>query len=104
MASPRTMTARPVSLPNANREIEKLDALLGAPGAADSAALWATTRLLEVTTLLGEATTASDIARIVIEHGLDVTEASSGLLGVMDAGALRVVEWRTPEATAANDP
>ena len=104
MASPQTMTARLASPSNANLEIEKLDALLGAPGAANTAALWAATRLLEVTTLLGEAATVSDIARIVIEHGLDVTEASSGLLGVMDAGAFRVVEWRTPETAAANDP
>lgn len=98
------MTARLASLLNAHPDIEKLDALLAGPGAADSAALWAATRLLEVTTLLGEAATASEVARIVIEHGLDVTDASSGLLGVMDAGTLRVVEWRTPERAAANGP
>lgn len=97
------MTARAAVLPILNPEIEKLDALLGG-GEADSSALWAATRLLEVTTLLGEALTAPDIARIVIEHGLGVTDASSGLLGVIDAGTFRVLEWRTPAGAAASDP
>jgi signal transduction histidine kinase len=97
------VTAHSPVLPIPNPGIEELDALLGA-GKADATGLWAATRLLEVTTLLGEAMTATDIARIVIEHGLDVTDASSGLLGVIDAGTFRVLEWRTPAGAAANDP
>jgi signal transduction histidine kinase len=104
MAAARTVTARVVSVPSANPEIRKLDALLAAGAATDVAALWAATRLLEVTTLLGEATTTAAIARIVVEHGLEVTDASSGLLGVMGGGTLRVVEWRTPESAIANGP
>jgi signal transduction histidine kinase len=72
-------------------------ALAGGKGANlhDSAALQAATRLLEVTTLLTEATTTRDVARVVIEHGLEITDATSGLVGVMDGTALRVLNWRT---------
>ena len=59
------------------------------------------TRLLEVTTLLSEATTTRDVARVVIGHGLDMTEATSGLVGVMDGNTLRVLDWRTSAAGAS---
>jgi len=90
------LIATPVSPLAPNLEFERLDALLGELRARDSAALWAATRLLEVTTLLGEATTARDIARMVIEHGLEVTQASWGLIGVMDGDTLRVLDRRQP--------
>jgi signal transduction histidine kinase len=61
------------------------------------------TRLLEVTTLLSEASTTRDVARVVIGHGLDMTEATSGLVGVMDDTTLRVLDWRIP-GSAANRP
>jgi signal transduction histidine kinase len=67
----------------------------------DAAALQAATALLEVTTLLAEATTTHDVARVVIEHGLDITDATSGLVGVMDGNRLRVLDWRASETTAS---
>jgi signal transduction histidine kinase len=82
-------------------DLEKLDALLGELRADDSAALRAATQLLEIMTLLGEAATEHDVARIMIQYGLDMTKATSGLVGVMHGDALRVLDWRTSPSAAS---
>jgi signal transduction histidine kinase len=87
----------------AGGKLERLDALLGELKVDDSVALQAATQLLEVTTLLSEATTMREVARVVIGPGLDMTEATSGLVGVMESDTLRVLDWRT-SASAASRP
>src|SRR5207244_10510552 len=72
-------------------------------GMAESSALRAS-RLLEVTTLLAEATTTKDVAAVVIGPGLAMTEATSGLVGVMEGNTLRVLEWRRPSARPESRP
>ena len=51
-------------------------------------------RLLSVTTALAEAATPVDVARVVLGPGLELTEAGSGLVGVMEGRKLRVLEAR----------
>ena len=62
------------------------------------------TRLLDVTRLLAEATTTKDVARVVIGPGLAMTEATSGLVGVMESDSLRVLEWRRTSAAGDSLP
>jgi K+-sensing histidine kinase KdpD len=52
------------------------------------------TRLLDVTTALAEAELPADVARVMIGQGLEVAEAVSGLIGVVDGDELRVIERR----------
>src|SRR5678815_252367 len=52
------------------------------------------TRLLDVTTALAEAELPGDVARVMIGQGLEVAEAVSGLIGVVDGDELRVIERR----------
>jgi signal transduction histidine kinase len=71
----------------------------------DSAALRAATQLLEITTLFADAATERDVARIIIQHGLGMFQATSGLVGTLDGDALRVLDRRTsPNATSAPLP
>ena len=51
-------------------------------------------RLLEVTTALAEAELPADVARVMIGQGLEVAEAVSGMIGVVNGKELRVIERR----------
>jgi len=57
------------------------------------------TRLLEVTTALSEAALPTDVARVMIAQGLDVAEAVSGLVGVVNGNELHVIERRASQRT-----
>jgi K+-sensing histidine kinase KdpD len=74
--------------------------------AQDAAELVATraSRLREVTAALSEAALPGDVARVVISQGLELTEATSGLIGVIDGNKLRVLEWRSSAARTAAGP
>ena len=58
-----------------------------------------TTRLLDVTTALAEAELPRDVARVVITHGLDVVEATVGLVGIASGGEFQVLDWRPSPAS-----
>ncbi|HEY9230312.1 MAG TPA: ATP-binding protein, partial [Gemmatimonadaceae bacterium] len=64
-----------------------------------------TKRLLDVTTALAEAELPRDVARVVMREGLEVVEASTGLIGVIAGrgGDCQVLDWR-PVPAAENDP
>ena len=53
------------------------------------------TRLLDVTTRLAEAELPADVARVMIGPGLEVAEAVSGMIGIVNGNELRVIERRT---------
>lgn len=74
--------------------------------AQDSAELVAlrATRLREVTDALSEAPLQADVARVVIDQGLNVTEATSGLVGVIDGDKIRVLAWKTSASAMAGGP
>ncbi len=57
-------------------------------------------RLLQVTTALAEAPLPRDVARVVIEKGLDVLEASTGIVATLDGNELRILDRRA----AGNGP
>ena len=48
-----------------------------------------------MTTALAEAVLPADVARVMIGQGLEVAEAVSGLIGVVNGDELRVIERRT---------
>ncbi|MEO5566917.1 MAG: GAF domain-containing sensor histidine kinase [Gemmatimonadaceae bacterium] len=52
------------------------------------------TRLLDVTTALADATSSADVAGALIHQGLDVLEASAGLVTVVEAGGPLALAWR----------
>jgi signal transduction histidine kinase len=52
------------------------------------------TRLLDVTRALGEAQLPADVGRVIIGQGLEVAEAVSGLIGVVNGNELQVIERR----------
>jgi signal transduction histidine kinase len=53
------------------------------------------TRLLDVTTALADAASPADVARVVIHQGLDVLEASGGLVALVAGDELNILDWRT---------
>ena len=63
-----------------------------------------TSRLLDVSTSLSAAALPRDVAHVVIEQGLDVTEANFGLIGVIEGDEFRVLERRAPERAADASP
>ena len=52
------------------------------------------TRLLDVTKALAEAELPADVARVMMGQGLEVAEAVSGVIGVVDGDELQVIERR----------
>ena len=60
------------------------------------------TRLLDVTTALAEAELPADVARVMIGQGLEVAEAVSGLIGVVNGDELRVIERRASRRAAGD--
>src|SRR5262245_13302483 len=55
---------------------------------------WRTTRLLDVTKALAEAELPRDVANVVITQGLDVIEASVGMVAMATEGGYSVLDWR----------
>jgi signal transduction histidine kinase len=53
-----------------------------------------TSRLLEVTTALSDATSSLDVARVIINQGLDVLEATAGLVVGFNGIELVPLDWR----------
>src|SRR6185503_4194901 len=60
------------------------------------------TRLLDVTTALAEAELPVDVARVMMGQGLEVAEAVSGLIGVVNGDELRVIERRASRRAASD--
>ena len=89
----------PISIPGADLRLAHRFAWL------DSDASLASPRemsLLDVTTALSDAESGVDIAGVVIHRGLDVLEATAGLVAVIEGDTLRVLDWRA-SATARGD-
>jgi signal transduction histidine kinase len=61
-------------------------------------------RLLDVTTALSDAESSLDVAKVVINRGLDVLEATTGLVAVMDGDELRMLDWRASTAPSEAMP
>jgi signal transduction histidine kinase len=56
------------------------------------------TRLLTVTSALSDAATSADIGKVLIHDGLDVLDASAGLVMVVEGGESHALVWRvSPE-------
>src|SRR5215510_1658552 len=64
---------------------------------------WRTTRLLDVTTALAEAELPRDVANVVITQGLDVIEASFGLMVMVTEDGYSVLDWRPTPVRAEED-
>jgi signal transduction histidine kinase len=62
------------------------------------------TRLLDVTTRLAEAELPADVARVMIGPGLEVSEAVSGMIGIVNGSELRVIERRTTRRAGGLTP
>ena len=65
--------------------------------------VWRTTRLLDVTKALAEAELPRDVANVVITQGLDVIEASVGLMAMVTEDGYSVLDWRPAPVRAEED-
>jgi K+-sensing histidine kinase KdpD len=72
-----------------------------AQGSAERIASRAT-RLLDVTTALAAAELPADVARVMIGQGLEVAEAVSGLIGVVNGNQLQVMERRAARRSSGD--
>lgn len=63
-----------------------------------------TSRLLDVTNSLSAAALPSDVAHVVVDRGLDVTEATFGLIGVVEGDEFRVLDRRSPRRAEESAP
>src|SRR5262249_54593971 len=64
---------------------------------------WRTTRLLDVTKALAEAELPRDVANVVITQGLDVIEASVGLMAMATEDGYSVLDWRPQPVRVQED-
>src|SRR5688572_15616411 len=62
------------------------------------------TQLLDVTAALGDAGTQPEVARIVVHEGLDVLDASAGLVVAVESGETRALDWRVERGGADSAP
>ena len=63
-----------------------------------------TSRLLDVTNSLSAAALPRDVAHVVVDQGLEVTEATFGLIGVIDGDEFRVLDRRSPRRAEESSP